>query len=256
LKKKKEDNRKILSQEYIKKVALLKPKIVLMENVKDLLSRKNQEGILYTDIIKEAFEKIGYKVYCKIIFMEKYEVPQKRKRVIFLATNVLKLIKKLDQNPDYGFPEESNKKIFVGEALKRIKDNDKLQNHAFTENDKETLERIEQIPQGGYYEHLPNYLKTKKKRNGKWVIVKRYGSYLRRLHPEKFSTTITNNYIIHPDKNRYLSNREKAILHSFPKNYKFYGKEGSVSQQIANAVPPKFSENMAKKVFELLENDC
>ena len=55
---KKEDDRRTLSQEYIKKVKLLKPKIVLMENVKDLLARKNQQGRLYADIISKAFKKM------------------------------------------------------------------------------------------------------------------------------------------------------------------------------------------------------
>lgn len=253
---KKEDDRRVLSQKYIDKVALLNPKIVLMENVRDMLVRQNQEGELYKEIIKKEFKKIGYESFFKIISMEEYGVPQKRKRVIFLATNVPKLITKLNEDEDYGFPQKSSKIISSGEALKGIEDNSKLKNHEFTKNDKSTLIKIKKIPQGGYYEHLPDYLKTKKIRDGKEVIVKRYGSYLRRLDSNQPSTTITNNYIIHPTKDRYLSNREKAILHGFPKNYKFYGKEGSVSQQVANAVPPKFSILMARKILKLLDDFC
>lgn len=253
---KKEDTRRTLSQEYIKKVELLNPKIVLMENVKDLLNRRNQEGKLYSDIIQEAFKEIGYESYYKIISMENYEVPQKRKRVIFLATNVKKLIKALEKDPNIGFPEVIPKTITVREALSSIKDKDKLPNHHFTKNEPTTLLKIKNIPQGGYYEHLPDELKTKKIRNGKEVIVKRYGSYLRRLHADRPSTTITNNYMIHPTKDRYLSNRELAVLHTFPKDYLFEGSGVSVSQQIANAVPPKFADVMAKKVRELLDNYC
>jgi len=254
LEQKKEDDRRLLSKEYIKKVKLLQPKIVLMENVRDMLVRKNQNGELYKDIIENEFKKIGYKSYYKIISMDEYGVPQKRKRVIFLATNVKKLIKELDKDSDFGFPEDTGERLNAGEALSGIKDDSNLENHNFAENDPFTLERIKQIPQGGYYEHLPDHLKTKKMRNGEEVIVKRYGSYLRRLHPDKPSTTITNNYIIHPYKDRYLSNRELAILHSFPKDYKFFGVIGSVSQQIANAVPPKFAERMANKIKDLLSN--
>lgn len=252
---KREDDRRMLSKEYINKVKILRPKIVLMENVKDLLVRKNQEGELYTDIIKKAFNDIGYKVYYKIVSMNKYGVPQKRKRVIFIATNLKKLIKKLDENIDYIFPNESTKEFTVGEALSKIKDNENISHHKFVENDEITSERIKNVPQGGYYEHLPNNLKIKKIRNGKEVIVKRYGSYFRRLHPDDSSITITKNYIIHPTKDRYLSNREKAILHSFPKKYKFYGNGQSVSQQIANAVPPKFSIKIAQQIFKTL-NSC
>jgi DNA (cytosine-5)-methyltransferase 1 len=253
IEQKKEDDRRILFQEYIDKVKILQPKIVLMENVKDMLARKNQSGELYADIIKEAFKDIGYKSYYKIISMEKYDVPQKRKRVIFFATNIKPLIKQLDQDTNYAFPKESSKIISVKEALQGIKDDTPLKNHNFAKNDKETLVRIKNIPPGKYYESLPDNLKTKKIRNGKEVIVKRYGSYLRRLHPDEPAMTITNNYIIHPYKDRYLSNREKAILHSFPNNYKFFGSEGSVSQQIANAVPPEFAEKLAKNTIKLLQ---
>lgn len=253
---KKEDDRRILFQEYIDKVKLLKPKIVLMENVKDLLVRKNQEGRLYKEIIKEEFSKIGYKSFYKIIHMEKYGVPQKRKRVIFFATNVKKLIKKMEENNNYGFPEEENKIISVIDALSLITHEKKLENHHVAINDAETLTKIKHIPQGGYYEHLPDKLKTRKVRNGKEVIVKRYGSYFRRLHPSKPALTITNNYIIHPTEDRYLSNREKSLIHSFPINYTFCGSENSVSQQIANAVPPSFAEKMAKHVKKILEHDC
>jgi DNA (cytosine-5)-methyltransferase 1 len=250
---KKEDDRRELSQEYIRKVEILKPKIVLMENVRDLLVRKNQKGELYTDIIKKAFEKIGYKVYYKLVSMNKYGIPQRRERVIFIATNVKELIKKLNNNIDYIFPNESKNKSSVGEFLSKIKDNEKIENHYFIKNDKLTLERIKHIPPGGYYEHLPERLKVKKIRNGKEIVVKRYGSYFRRLNPNGDKITITKNYLIHPFKDRYLSNREKAILHSFPKKYRFYGSGESVSQQIANAVPPKLSIRIAQQIFKTLE---
>lgn len=253
-KNKKEDERRQLSAEYIKKVELLQPRIVLMENVKDMLVRKNKYGESYEKIITDAFKEINYKSYYKIIEMDKYGVPQKRKRVIFLATNDKKLIKYFDENPEEIFPKEINKKMTVAQALAQIKEDSKLKNHDFPINDKETLIKIKHIPQGGYYEHLPDELKTKKDRGNGLEIVKRYGSYFRRLHPDKPSTTITKNYIIHPTKDRYLSNREKALIHSFPINYKFEGSEGSVSQQIANAVPPKFSIIMAKHIKKLLEN--
>lgn len=249
---KKEDDRRELSQEYIRKVKILQPKMVIMENVRDLLVRKNQQGKLYTDIIREAFGKIGYNVYYKLISMNKYGIPQKRERVIFIATNIKELMKKLDENPEYIFPNESKKIFTVGEALSKINDEEKIKDNYFIKNDEITLERIKHIPQGGYYEHLPNRLKIKKIRNGKKVIVKRYGSYFRRLKPNEASITITKNYIIHPFKDRYLSNREKAILHSFPKRYKFYGDGESVSQQIANAVPPKFSVKIAQQIFKTL----
>lgn len=251
-KNKKEDERRILSKEYIKKVKLLKPKIVLMENVRDMLVRKNKDGKLYKEIIEEEFKKIGYKCHYKIIHMNEYEVPQKRVRVIFFATNDKFLIKFLEENPNMVFPTPSKKSFYVKDALKKIDNKTNLKNHEIVTNDEKTLERIKHIPQGGYYNNLPEHLKTKKIRDGILQTVKRYGSYYRRLKYDDFSTTITNNYIIHPLLNRYLTNREKALIHSFPISYKFIGTGVSVSQQIANAVPPKFSVIIAKHIHYLL----
>ncbi len=253
-KDKKEDDRRRLSKIYIEKVRLLKPKIVLMENVKDMLIRKDENGEYYGDVIIKEFKKIGYSAYFKIISMDKYSVPERRTRVIFFATNVRKIIKKIEENPDFAFPEESEETITVKDMLSKIHDKSDLENHNFVENEQETKIKIKNIPQGGYYEDLPDKLKTKKVRDGELVIVKRYGSYLRRLDPDKPSLTITKNYLIHPFKDRFLSNREKAILHGFPIDYKFYGRDGSVCQQIANSVPPVFSAILSHKIFNMLNN--
>lgn len=252
---KKEDNRRTLSTEYIKKVKLLRPKIVIMENVKDMLIRENDSGETYKEIIKQEFERIGYTSIFKIIKMEKYGIPQKRVRVIFIATNISKFADVLNRDPEFFFPKTVSKEKIVKDALKIISSKKDYENHEITENDQKTLERIKHIPPGGYYEDLPVRLKVKKKVNGKEIISKRYGSYFRRLDPDKPAVTITKNYLIHPTKDRYLSNREKAIIHTFPPSYKFYGSMGSVSQQIANAVPPRFSELLAHKILKVLSSE-
>jgi DNA (cytosine-5)-methyltransferase 1 len=114
------------------------------------------------------------------------------------------------------------------------------------------LERIKHIPPGGYYEQLPEHLKVKKFRDGKWVVAKRYGSYYRRLKNDEPAITITKNYLIHPDEDRYLTNREVALLHTFPLTFKFHGSRKEVAQQIANAVPPKLGEHIGKHLLSYL----
>jgi len=237
----KDDERNQLFKHYIRMVNILKPDFVVMENVADLLVRKDEKGRYFKDLICKEFEKLDYQVKYKVFETEKFGVPQKRRRVIFLATR--------RKDIELSFPKPSNKIATVGSFLKKLKGKKNLENHEITKNEPHVLERIKHVPPGGYYEHLPEHLKTKKFRNGKWVIVKRYGSYYRRLRNDQPSVTITNNYIIHPDEDRYLTNREKAVLHTFPIDYKFVGSRESVSQQIANAVPPKFAEKIAKHLL-------
>jgi DNA (cytosine-5)-methyltransferase 1 len=246
------DVRRDLFMDYIKRIAFIKPRLVFMENVPDISIRKNGEGEFYRDLVLREFEKIGY--FCKSIVLNAadYNVPQERKRMIFIATNTDRLKNKIERCEDF-FNEMKSRPPASKLFLNKLKKHKTIENQEITVNGPITFKRIKKIPQGGYYEHLPDNLKTKKIRNGKEVIVKRYGGYLRRVHPDLPAKTITNNYIIHPLKNRFLTNREKAVLHSFPIEYKFYGSLGSVSQQIANAVPPNLANVLAKYAKYLLE---
>jgi DNA (cytosine-5)-methyltransferase 1 len=236
-----DDERNHLFKDYLKMIEFLKPEFVVMENVADLLVRKDTKGRYFKDLILDSFKEIGYSISFKVFETEKYGVPQKRRRVIFLATN---------KDLELSFPKESNNIATSGEFLKKLKNKKNLKNHEITENGPDMLNRIRHIPLGGYYESLPENLKVKKVRQGKLVTVKRYGSYLRRIKNDKPAITITTNYIIHPDEDRFLTNREKAVLHTFPQNFIFWGGRGSVSQQIANAVPPKLAEKIAKHILK------
>lgn len=232
----KDDERNQLFRDYMRMVRILKPPVVVMENVADLLVRQNTKGQNFRDIIIRSFNRNGYRAACKIMETERYNVPQRRRRVIFIATR---------SKGEIVFPSESKRLAKVKHRLKKLNGNNKLANHEITENERHVLTRIKHIPPGGYYEQLPRHLKVKKVRNGKLVTVKRYGSYYRRLNNEEPAITITNNYIIHPTEHRYLTNREKAVLHTFPVNYAFEGSRESVSQQIANAVPPELARRIA-----------
>ena len=63
------------------------PKYFIGENVKGLLSRKNVDGNLYIDIIKQEFNNIGYDVYYKVFMCSKLDinVPQNRERLIIVG---------------------------------------------------------------------------------------------------------------------------------------------------------------------------
>lgn len=236
-----DDERNQLFRDYLRMIDFLRPDFVVMENVADLLMRKDTQNNYFKDLIVQSFNKLGYKVAYKIFETEKYGVPQKRRRVIFLATN---------RNVKLNFPRESKEIATAGKFLEKIRNKKNLKNNEFTESGQDILRRIKHIPPGGYYEDLPDNLKVKKVRNGKLVTVKRYGSYLRRVKNDEPAMTVTNNCMVHPSEDRFLTNREKATLHSFPEGFKFSGARGEVSQQIANAVPPEFARRIAKHILK------
>lgn len=70
---------------FIDTVAKLKPKVAIMENVEGLLLGNAFE---YVKEIYSRFHKIGYKVRHELLKGENMGVPQKRHRVIFIATRI------------------------------------------------------------------------------------------------------------------------------------------------------------------------
>ena len=85
------DPRNSLTEDYIKLVEKIQPRILLIENVRGftLPFKKHGNGdskdIPYSTIVIGRLEKIGYKVFSQLIDLSHYGVPQTRKRFIIIA---------------------------------------------------------------------------------------------------------------------------------------------------------------------------
>jgi DNA (cytosine-5)-methyltransferase 1 len=77
------DERNFLYKELLRVVKDKKPKIVLGENVKGLLSM--EKGKVLEMIIKDFYE-IGYKLDYYLLDASEYGIPQKRERIVLLGT--------------------------------------------------------------------------------------------------------------------------------------------------------------------------
>ena len=90
-KRQEQDERNQLIHSYLEFVKIIKPKIVLFENVKGFgigfKKHKNYRGEPYSKIVLKKLKNIGYKdATFKIIDFSKYGIPQSRKRFIIVAT--------------------------------------------------------------------------------------------------------------------------------------------------------------------------
>lgn len=74
--------RSSLMYETLRIVEKLKPKYVIWENVKNLLSQKHRHNF---DAYQEAMEKLGYVNYYKVLNAKDYCVPQNRERVFTVS---------------------------------------------------------------------------------------------------------------------------------------------------------------------------
>ena len=245
------DDRNTLFQEFLRMVDLLEPDMVLMENVRDLINRKTSDDKYVKDLITEEFRKHGYKCDYQVLEAQNYGVPQKRKRIFFMGTN---------KDVPLRFPQPSHSKSewkTAGDALQDLDED--LPNMTHPNTQQKTLEKIKHVPPGGYYEDLPDRLKTKKYTcdcedtencpHDK-EIVKRYGTYLRRLHPDEPSLTVSNNPFIHPSEDRYITPREKARLQTFPDDFEFEGNKTEVTRQLGNAVPVELGRKLGIRIKE------
>ena len=79
------DDRAGLFRDYLRIVAGLKPRTLVMENVPGILSAG---GGAVVEEIEEFLAALGYESRARILFAEEYGVPQERRRVFFIATRL------------------------------------------------------------------------------------------------------------------------------------------------------------------------
>ena len=239
------DDRNGLVLEYLRFVKALKPLTIMMENVPGLINY-----VLFKRVVKEL-EEMGYHPKTKIVSIQEYGVPQRRKRLVMVGS----LLGELDTAKPTG--EKVTVRDMIGhlESVTKTKD----QVHKIVASHRpEVMERIKATPKnGGSRTDVPQFeLKCHKKEGVGFNDV--YG----RLRWDDYSSTITGGCLnpskgrfLHPQQNRTITAREAALLQTFPPNYKF--PEGisktSISLLIGNALPPKFSRIQSSNIFKHLQ---
>lgn len=83
------DPRNKLTEEYVEIVNLVRPKLLLLENVRGFTSAfktsTEQQAIPYSEIVAGRLEDLGYKVFKKMLNASRFGVPQPRPRFIMIA---------------------------------------------------------------------------------------------------------------------------------------------------------------------------
>ena len=99
--------RSSLMYETLRIVEKLKPKYVIWENVKNLLSKKHRHNF---DAYIEAMEKLGYHSQYQVLNAKDFGVPQNRERVFTVSI-------RNDLNVDFKFPEPQELTIRLKDVL-------------------------------------------------------------------------------------------------------------------------------------------
>lgn len=231
-----EDPRNMIGQ-YLRIVDEIRPDGFLLENVESLMHPKNEAAVLE---IEEAIDKLGYNLNIYRTNAIDFGVPQKRKRIFFMATK-----KNVKGEPikTHG----SHQDILLDNTLKpyerAIDWIGKYDHQSYFEveelvSGKTYEDELRQIPPGQNYFALTE---RSGHPNPKFEANKRFWNFLLKLHPSMPSWTIA----AQPGpwvgpfhwNNRRLRVPEIAALQTFPEDYVFVGSRRSIHKQIGNAVP-------------------
>jgi DNA (cytosine-5)-methyltransferase 1 len=236
------DDRNSLVCKFMHFVGCMLPKTIMLENVPGLAN----DGRFTR--IRNQLSKLGYEVIFHVLDAADYGVPQRRRRLIMLASRI--------HSPTIA--EKARARKTVRRALKNVgapsKSKDEL--HALPENRSQSVRKlIAAIPKnGGSRSDLGSkrQLKCHKRSDGFRDV---YG----RMTWDDVSPTITSGChnpskgrFLHPSYNRTITLREAALLQGFPKTYKFdvsHGKE-AIALMIGNALPPPFIAAHARKLLQ------
>ncbi len=254
-----DDSRGNLYKECLRMIRAKQPKVVVFENVRGLLSIKDEDGNLLIDTIVKNLGEIGvgYNVNYKLINASDYGVPQNRVRVVVVAF-------RKDLGKTFVFPDEQSKKgLNIGNIINIPANVPNQVDWAFSP---QAAYLIEHIPEGGSWKSIPYDLlpeRFKKIRDN----MQRYHApnMYRRFSRDEIAGTITasaqpeNCGIIHPLENRRFNVREIARIQTFPDDFVFFTESKksvtAMYKVIGNAVPPQLAKVIGQAIKQQLGND-
>jgi len=239
-----DDPRNDLLFEFERFVEVFLPQAIMMENVPWLA---NDERF---SVFVERIRALGYRGEYRVLDAADFGVPQRRKRLIFLA----------GLKGSIPFADPVKKRRTVWDAISHLptagKSGDPLHD-LLSVHQPRIQEIIRNIPKdGGSRTSLPKKLWLKCHRHFSRGFKDVYG----RMAWKSVAPTITSGCFnpskgrfLHPEEDRAITLREAAILQGFPPKYYFPAyNRSAVGMMIGNALPPPFITAHARSVRTFL----
>ena len=240
------DDRNDLIHDYFRFVESFRPKAVMLENVPGLKDNWRFHNFI------ESMTSLGYKGEWKVLNVANYGVPQRRKRLIYVAAH----------EKDIRISDRQYEKRTVRDAIGDLPpagtSGDFM--HDFPEKRTEKIQKmIALIPRdGGGRSQLPDeYILPCHKRNPDG-----FKDVYGRMAWDNPSPTITGGCaspskgrFLHPEENRCITLREAALLQGFPRNYIFPGgvAKDRLALMVGNALPVPFIYAHAKEIKQQMK---
>lgn len=236
------------------------PDIVSMENVSNLAVKDKYPA--FTDFLRTLMDN-NYHYKYEIVDVSEFGVPQKRKRLVLLASKLgdIQLIKRTHKN----------RRVTVRDVishLEPIKDGEVSKKDPLHRSRKLApinLRRIRETPHdGGSSDSWSSdlVLDCHKKKSGKTYRHTVYGRMSWDIPAPTMTTQcvgLGNGRYGHPTQNRAISLREAAIFQTFPGYYRFVPELepiviNKIARFIGNAVPVRIGSVIGKSIKEHIKN--
>lgn len=239
-----EDARGTLFYHYAVFLEKLQPKMFLFENVKGLLTH---DGGKTYQIILDIFEKAGYEIQKDVLNAWDYGVAQKRERLITVGIR-----RDLINKVNFVFPQKHEYRPVLKDVLQNVPESVGV---PYGEAKRKIFELV---PPGGYWKDIdPDIAKAYMK--SCWNMGGGRTGILRRLSMDEPSLTVLTSPSqkqterCHPLEARPFTVRENARCQSFPDEWEFCGSVMSQYKQVGNAVPVNLAYEVAKQIYNALE---
>lgn len=241
-----EDPRNMIGN-YLQLIDDIRPDGFILENVESILHPHNIQAV---EDLAEAITQMNYNYVLVKANACDYGVPQKRKRVFFIASK-----KPIDSMPiQTHFENPVDGQLGYERVIDWI---GRFDTDSFATDGDSTEglhhDSLIHVPPGG------NYISLSERRGftpERFKAGTRYWTFLLKLHPLLPSWTI----IAQPGHwegpfhwtNRRLRLQELAAIQTFPVDYKFVGSPRSVHKQIGNAVPCLLGKAMTEYLMKII----
>jgi len=233
--------------EFLRVADVIKPKVIIAENVAGLTMGEAKQ---YFNKIQNTFEKIGYDVCAKVLNSAYFGVPQSRSRVFFIGvrSDITLQIGLTFMNIESIFPTESKSTVVLKEALNNLE-----------YDDEEVKTLTEKFTNTAYWRDTGSKMpiNPEKVLTGMDYHHKGHHFNLKRVSLEKPAPTLTamgsndtTAGAFHWNEPRKLTIGELKRIQSLPDDFVLTGKWNQQSERIGRMVPPLLLKSIADSVYE------
>ena len=226
-----ENDERDLFPEAIRLIAEIKPRAVMLENVRGLLDPKFDE---YRNSILARIRALGYNVQIKLLQASDYGVPQIRPRVIIVGM-------RLEEQGTFSYPSPNTKRApSVGEALRNL-----MGANGWRDLDRwvERANKVAPTIVGGSKKHGgPDLGPTRARRA--WAELGVDGLGVANAAPSADFDGMPK-----------LTKEMIAVIQGFPTTWDFGSKKTLACRMIGNAFPPPVASAIGRSIRKALNNE-